>query len=196
MTAHPLGLLITHDGQDMQANAIPWLLEADPAGGPALLCGHVDRANPLWRCARSDLDSIVVFQGPQTYISPNWYPSKAQTHREVPTWNYCMVQARGRLAVRDDPVWVLDLISRLTATHEAEQPSPWSVKDAPADSIDKMVGAIVGIEMRVTSLTGKWKVSQNKKDADREGVVQALQRRGGDPAEAMAAQVARPGSPC
>jgi transcriptional regulator len=155
---------------------------------------HVARANPVWRQARQDVDVLVVFQGPQAYISPNWYPSKAQTHREVPTWNYVTVQARGRLQVRDDPVWLRGLLSRLTAVHEADQPVPWSLADAPADAIDRMLRAVVGIEIELTALQGKWKVSQNKPAADRAGVVQGLGQRAGDAAAAMAAQVSSPGA--
>lgn len=195
--AHPLGLLITQDDQgQMQANAIPWLLDTDPAGGPGILRAHVARANPVWREARGNIDSLVVFQGPQAYISPNWYPSKAVTHQEVPTWNYCMVQARGRLQVRDDPAWVLRLITELSDRHEASQPVPWSVDDAPPGYIDKLLGAIVGIELRLSSLKGKWKVSQNKQEAERRGVEQALCQRGDEASAAMAAQVATPGCPC
>ncbi len=197
MRAHPLGLLVTQDERhEMQANAVPWMLDPDPQGGAAVLRAHVARANPLWRQARGDVDSLVVFQGPQAYVSPNWYPSKAVTHREVPTWNYCMVQARGRLQVRDDPAWVLKLITDLSDRHEAGRPAPWSVADAPPGYIDKLLGAIVGIELRVAALAGKWKVSQNKKEEDRRGVESALRGLGGDAATAMAAQVAEPGSPC
>jgi transcriptional regulator len=191
--AHPLGLLITHDGQDVEANAIPWLLDVDPLGGPGILRAHVARANPVWKRARVDVNSLVVFQGPQAYISPNWYPSKAITHQEVPTWNYCMVQARGLLQVREDPAWVLDLITRLSDTHEKNQALPWSVNDAPKAYIDKLLAAIVGIEIVLTSLTGKWKVSQNKKEVDRQGVVTALQSLASEQASAMADQVAAPG---
>jgi transcriptional regulator len=193
MQVHPLGLLITHDGQEVEANPIPWLLDPDPAGGPGILRAHVARANPVWQQARRDVDSLVVFQGPQAYISPNWYPSKAITHQEVPTWNYCMVQARGLLQVREDAAWVLDLITRLSDTHEKNQAQPWSVNDAPKAYIDKLLAAIVGIEIVLTSLTGKWKVSQNKKEVDRQGVVTALQSLGSEPARAMADQVVAPG---
>jgi transcriptional regulator len=193
---HPLGLLITHDGQDIEANAIPFLLDAGPAGRPGTLLAHVARANPVWKEARHDADSLVVFQGPQAYISPGWYPSKAVTGQEVPTWNYVMVQARGRLRVRDDPQWVLNLITRLSERHEAGRPMPWAVGDAPPDFIDKLLGAIVGIEIELASITGKWKVSQNKKAVDRAGVVHGLGQQPGDEAAAMARQVRQPGCPC
>ncbi len=191
--SHPLGLLITHDGQEIEANAIPWLLDRDPAGGPGILRAHVARANPVWKQARRDVSSLVVFQGPQAYISPNWYPSKAITHQEVPTWNYCMVHARGLLQVREDAAWVLNLVTRLSDTHEKNQALPWSVSDAPKAYIDKMLAAIVGIEIVLTSLTGKWKVSQNKKEVDRQGVAVALQSLASDQALAMADQVIAPG---
>jgi transcriptional regulator len=190
---HPLGLLITHDGQDIEANALPWLLDADPLGGPGILRAHVARANPVWQQARGDVNSLVVFQGPQAYISPNWYPSKAVTHQEVPTWNYCLVQARGRLQVHEDAAWVLNLITRLSDTHEKTQAQPWSVNDAPKAYIDKLLAAIVGIEIVLTSLTGKWKVSQNKKEIDRQGVVTALHSQESEQARAMADQVTAPG---
>jgi transcriptional regulator len=161
----------------------------------SILRAHVARANPVWKQARGDMNSLVVFQGAQAYISPSWYPSKAITHQEVPTWNYCMVQAQGRLQVRDDAAWVLDLITRLSETHEKNQAQPWSVNDAPKDYIDKMLTAVVGIEIVVTSLTGKWKVSQNKKEIDRQGVVTALQGFESEQARAMADQVVAPGSP-
>jgi transcriptional regulator len=193
MQAHPLGLLITHDGQEVEANPIPWLLDPDPAGGPGILRAHVARANPVWQRARRDVDSLVVFQGPQTYISPNWYPSKAITHQEVPTWNYCMVQARGLLQVHEEAAWVLDLITRLSDTHEKTQAQPWSVNDAPKAYIDKLLAAIVGIEIVLTSLTGKWKVSQNKKEVDRQGVAVALRGLDSQEARAMADQVVAPG---
>jgi transcriptional regulator len=193
MQTHPLGLLITHDGQEVEANPIPWHLDPDLAGGPGILRAHVARANPVWQRARRDVDSLVVFQGPQCYISPNWYPSKAITHQEVPTWNYCMVHARGRLQVHEDAAWLLDLITRLSDTHEQNQAQPWSVNDAPKAYIDKMLAAIVGIEIVLTSLTGKWKVSQNKKEVDRHGVVAALRSLESQEARAMADQVAAPG---
>ncbi|MFM8900757.1 MAG: FMN-binding negative transcriptional regulator [Burkholderiales bacterium] len=199
MQSHPLGLLVTHDGQEIEANPIPWLLDPDPDGGPGILRAHVARANPVWQRTRCDVDSLVVFQGPQHYVSPNWYPSKKLTHQEVPTWNYCMVQGRGRLKVHEDADWLLDLVSRLSAEHEQAmheqtQAQPWSVNDAPKAYIDKMLRAIVGIELVLTSLTGKWKVSQNKKEADRQGVVAALQSLEPEQARAMAAQVAEPGA--
>ena len=189
LRAHPLGLLITRspgaaDGtqqpaDELQANSLPFLLEVDASGtgpseGRAILRGHVARANPLWQLARCDVDSLVVFQGPQAYVSPSFYASKPLHGKVVPTWNYISVQARGRLRVIDDAAWVHALVTRLTDRHEAARAVPWAVDDAPGDFIGSLVGAIVGIEIELTALVGKWKVSQNRSDADRAGVVRGL----------------------
>lgn len=187
---HPLGLLITQDGQGvMEANPIPFLLDESPEGGPGVLRAHVARANPVWREARPDADALVVFQGPQAYISPGWYPTKAEHGKVVPTWNYLVVQARGRLVVHDDAQWLHRLVSRLSERHEAAQARPWQVGDAPADYVAQMLSAIVGIEIPLTSLTGKWKASQNRGAADRDGVAQGLRATGHEAALAMAAAV-------
>ncbi|MBC7995608.1 MAG: FMN-binding negative transcriptional regulator [Rhizobacter sp.] len=185
---HPLGLLITLGDQGLEANPIPFLLDVDTSG-QAVLRAHVARANPVWREARADIDTLVVFQGPQAYVSPNWYATKAENGKAVPTWNYITVQARGRLVVRDDAVWLRELVSRLTHRHEATQPQPWGLGDAPPDYIDAMLRAIVGIEIPLTSLQGKWKVSQNHPAVNREGVASGLRAQGGEQASAMAAAV-------
>jgi transcriptional regulator len=172
---HPLGLLITSDAAgELAANPVPWVLDENPAGGPGILRAHVARANPLWREARNDLDSLVVFQGAQAYISPSFYPGKAVHGKVVPTWNYIMVQARGRLRAIDDAAWLHAFVTRLTDRHEAPRSAPWAVSDAPADYIETMLRAIVGIEIVLTSLVGKWKVGQNRSAADREGVARGL----------------------
>ena len=187
----PLGLLVTQDAAGaLAANNLPFVLDADPAGGPGILRAHVARANPLWREARGDVDSLVVFQGPQAYISPSMYPTKAATGKVVPTWNYIMVQARGRLRAVDDAGWLRAFVTRLTERHEAARPVPWAVGDAPADYIEAMLRAIVGIEIELTSLVGKWKVTQNRGVADRDGVVYGLRAQGGAQAVAMADAVA------
>lgn len=192
MHSHPLGLLITQTASGIEANPVPFLL--DPARGPhGTLRGHVARANPVWRDTRADADSLVVFQGPQAYVSPNWYASKAETGKVVPTWNYVMVEARGRLRAIDDAAWLLGFLRDLTRRHEAAQERPWQVDDAPAGYIDGLLRAIVGIEIELVSLRGKWKVSQNRPAADREGVVRGLRETApiNDDARAMAALVAR-----
>jgi transcriptional regulator len=198
---HPFGLLVTRGaGDDIAANSVPFFLDADPTGGPGILRAHVARANPLWREARSDVDSLVVFEGAQTYVSPAWYPSKAEHGKAVPTWNYVMVQGRGRLRAIDDVTWLRAFVSRLTDHHEsarveqsAAQPKAWAVTDAPADYVDTMLRAIVGIEIVLTSLVGKWKVSQNRPAADRDGVARGLASVAGSDAAAMAREVLEPG---
>ena len=176
--AQPLGLLVTMNETGLQANPVPFILDPDPAGGPGILRAHVARANPLWRETRGDVDALVVFQGPQAYVSPNWYPSKAEHGKAVPTWNYVMVQARGPLRAIDDAAWVRAFVTRLTTRHEAVQAKPWAVTDAPPEYIDTMTRAIVGIEITLTALTGKWKVSQNRSTADRDGVANGLRAAG------------------
>ena len=179
LRTHPLGLLITlSPAGNLQANSVPFVLDADPAGGPGILRAHVARANPLWREARGDAQSLVVFQGPQAYISPSFYPAKAEHGKVVPTWNYVMVQARGTLRAIEDAAWLHAFVTRLTDRHEAPRAKPWAVSDAPADYIATMLGAIVGIEIVLTALTGKWKVSENRSAADRAGVVQGLRDAG------------------
>ena len=186
---HPLGLLITLADSGLQANPIPFFLDADPAGGAGVLRAHVARANPVWYEARADVEALVVFQGPQAYVSPNWYPSKADHGKVVPTWNYVMVQARGTLRAIDDAAWVHALVSRLTTHHEATQPKPWAVTDAPPDYIATMTRAIVGIEITLSALTGKWKVSQNRSAADRDGVSRGLTAAGRTDSATLAGDV-------
>ena len=172
--AHPLGLLVTLTDAGLQANPVPFMLDADPAGGPGILRAHVARANRLWRETRSDVEALVVFQGPQAYVSPSWDPSKAEHGKVVPTWNYVMVQARGRLQVHEDAPWLLSLVTRLTQRHEAALPRPWAVADAPADFVTTLQRAIVGIEIVLTGLDGKWKMSQNRPLADQQAVASTL----------------------
>jgi transcriptional regulator len=188
---HPLGLLVTQRrGGDIDANSVPFILDAD-GDAPGVLRAHVARANPVWTSARDDVDALVVFQGAHGYVSPAWYPSKAEHGKVVPTWNYLMVQARGRLRAIDDRGWLRDFVTRLTDRHEGGRAAPWAVADAPADFIETMLGAIVGIELTLSSLVGKWKVSQNRGDADRAGVIEGLVRERGD--AVLAAEVRAPG---
>lgn len=190
LRAHPLGLLVTLSGGELQANSIPFILDAQ-RGPHGTLVAHVARANPLWREAALT-PVLAVFQGPQAYVSPSGYASKAEHGKVVPTWNYVMVQARGRLRAIEDPRELHALVSRLTDTHERSRAAPWAVSDAPADYIEKTLGAIVGIEIPIESLTGKWKVSQNRSAADRDGVARMLEQEPGG--AAMAAQVRSPGA--
>lgn len=175
---HPLGLLITHGPNGLDATPVPFLYDAQP-GGAGVLTAHVARANPVWKdAADPSSEVLVVFQGPQAYISPNWYPSKAENGKAVPTWNYIVVQARGQLVVRDDVEWLRRFVTRLTQRHESTQAVPWQVSDAPADYLDAMLRGIVGIEIPLTSLRGKWKMSQNHTAPNREGVARGLRTQG------------------
>ena len=174
---HPLGMLVTPspDGQD--ANHIPF--EFDPTvGAHGLLSAHVARANPVWQQCAGGADVLIVFRGNEHYISPNWYPSKHESHRQVPTWNYEVVHAHGRLTVRDDDRFVRGVVARLTRAHEASEPKPWKMGDSAPDYIDGMVRAIVGIEVLVTRLEGKSKLSQNREPRDVQGAADSLRARG------------------
>ena len=187
---HPLGLLVTQSADGtLAADPIPGLLALE-ADGSHTLRGHVARANPVWQQARRDTDALVVFQGPQAYVSPSLYPSKAEHGKVVPTWNYIVLQARGRFEAIDDADWKRALVTRLTERFEAPRAAPWAVTDAPADYVTTMLRAIVGIELRVHTLTGKWKTSQNRSAADRAGVRAGLRADAG--AQAVADPVGLP----
>jgi transcriptional regulator len=170
MQAHPLATWISQRDGELVVDHVPFLFDAS-RGAHGTLIGHVARANPVWR---QPSPSVLVFQGPQAYVSPSWYPSKREHGKVVPTWNYAVVHAHGLPRAIEDAAGVLQIVSRLTATHEARQAQPWQVADAPADYIDKLLGAIVGIEIPVERLVGKWKVSQNRSAADRHGVAAGL----------------------
>jgi len=176
---YPLGVLITHGGDGLDANHLPFELLADQ-GPCGTLIGHVARANPLWREIGEGLDVLVVFRAEQAYLSPNWYPSKHEQHRQVPTWNYRVVHAHGRLRARDEESFVRGVVARLTRTHEAQAApdSPWKMTDSSPEYISQMLAAIVGIEIELTRLEGKFKLSQNKDAGDIEGAAQGLQAQG------------------
>lgn len=177
--AHPLGALVTHGPDGLDADHLPFAL--DPDTGPhGTLLAHVARANPLWQRCPTGTPVLVIFRGAQGYISPNWYPSKHETHRQVPTWNYEVVHAHGTLAIRDDVRFLRGLLARLTRHHEQAigEPVPWKMSQAPADYLDDMLGRIVGIEITLTSLVGKAKLSQNKDVRDRQQAADRLDARG------------------
>jgi transcriptional regulator len=189
MHAQPLATVVHLDaGGELVADLLPLLWQPDASGLGGRLQGHVARANPLWQQAQ-DQTVLAVFRGPQCYVSPGWYPSKAESGKVVPTWNYATVQARGTLRAITDADWLHQLLATLTTRHEGSQRAPWRMADAPDDYIAAMQRAVVGIEITVTELSGKWKVSQNRSAADRAGVVSALQQDGSDSAQAMAALV-------
>jgi transcriptional regulator len=171
--AHPLGLLVTWGGSGLMANPIPFVLDeaASPRG---TLRAHFSRANPQWRDFDPDQEALVVFQGAEAYITPSWYETKREHGKVVPTWNYAIVQAHGRMRIMDDASWLLRQITALTASQEAAQPQPWAVSDAPADFVASQLKGIIGVEIEITRIEGKWKASQNRSEADRQGVAAGL----------------------
>lgn len=182
---HPLGALVTLGADGLSANHLPFLLAAD-AGEHGTLLTHVARGNRVWHDCSADHEALVIFQGPSAYISPNWYPTKAETHRHVPTYNYAVVHAYGRLVIHDDEKWLRGFLGRLTKRMEAARPRPWKMGDAPQDYLRQMLVGIVGIEIPISRLVGKWKVSQNRLPADRDGAVAGLRATGEPEAVAMA----------
>jgi transcriptional regulator len=190
IAAHPLATLVTLGPDGTVADLLPLKLHTGDDGGEELR-GHVARANPLWRHADGQ-PVLVLFQGPQAYVTPSWYASKARHGKVVPTWNYTMVQARGRLQAVDDAPWLRELVGLLTDTHESPRPAPWQVDDAPADFVQQLLRAIVGIRIPVEQLVGKWKVSQNRDEADRQGVAAGLAE---SPSRRPMAQLVRDAGP-
>ncbi len=171
--SQPLGLLISHGADGLDANLLPFSLRQAASNG-ITLTAHMARMNPQWRALETNPDTLVVFQGPHAYVSPSFYPSKREHGKVVPTWNYIVVQARGTVSVIHDEAWLHRQIAELTESRETGRPDPWAVSDAPETFVDRMVKAIVGLEIAITGLEGKWKLSQNRPAADREGVIAGL----------------------
>jgi len=176
MRASRLATLVTTTADGLIGTPLPLML-AEGEGEYGTLYGHVARPNPQWKLPVIG-EAMAVFTGPDAYVTPSWYVTKAEHGKVVPTWNYVTVQARGPLRAIDDAAWVHAFVTRLTTRHEAAQAKPWAVTDAPPEFIETMTRAIVGIEITLTALTGKWKVSQNRGTADRAGVVGGLQAAG------------------
>ena len=170
--AYPFGLLISSDADGLEANGVPFILDA-VAAPFGVLRTHVARANSQWKNLHGQ-NVLVVFQGPQTYISPSLYETKRETGKVVPTWNYVMVQVKGVASVHEDHAWLSAQIRALTQTHEAGRSAPWAVDDAPERYIESQLNGIVGIEIPITSIEGKWKMSQNRAEADRQGVADGV----------------------
>ena len=177
MRANPLGVLITHGAQGLDANHLPFELDAT-VGKHGVLRAHVARNNPVWQSIVNGDEVLVVFRSQDAYISPNWYPSKHESHKQVPTWNYQVVHAHGRITLHDDEPYVRGLVARLTRTHEAAEPKPWKMGDAPPDYINAMLKSIVGLEVDITRLVGKFKLSQNREVRDRVSAGQTLLSQG------------------
>ena len=175
MVAHTLGTLVTLGASGLFASHIPMVLE-DDGSQFGVLQGHIARANTQWRDIVPTVDALAIFAGHQHYISPNWYPGTKEHGKEVPTWNYAVVHAYGPLKVVADERWLLTFLNKLTNIHEAGSPIPWKVSDAPEDFIKSLLNAIVGLELPIQRLEGKWKVSQNRTEEERKGVIEGLSK--------------------
>jgi transcriptional regulator len=171
--SHPLGALVTVGASGLNANHVPFMVDPEPAPFGTLRA-HVARGNPAWRELASTPDALVIFQGPQAYVSPSWYPGKQEHGKVVPTWNYVAVHAYGAARVVHDAAWLRDLVTSLTKEHEAGRVEPWSVSDAPDEFVAQQMRAIVGIEIPIARLQGKWKASQNRAPLDIERVTEGL----------------------
>ncbi len=185
MRARPLATLVTFSAGGLDANHIPLHLADEPAP-LGTLRGHVARANPLWRESARAEEVLAIFHGPQAYVTPSWYATRAETGKVVPTWNYAVVHAHGPLRVVEEPEWLWSHLQELTSHKEAERAEPWRMSDAPRNYIEGLMGTIVGIEITISRLTGKWKTSQNQPPRNRAGVVSGLRERGGGDALEMA----------
>jgi transcriptional regulator len=186
--ARPLATLVTLSASGLNANHIPLLLSTEPAPF-GILRGHVARSNPMWSDLAKDVEVLAIFHGPDAYITPSWYASKQETGKVVPTWNYAVVHAYGRLRVIDDASWLRSQLEALTAHNEAVFPDAWAVSDAPYEYTEKLIEAIVGIEITVTKLSGKWKVSQNQPERNQASVISGLRECGNSGAASMAALI-------
>ena len=179
ITEYALGVLVFNGPNGLDANHLPFELNPN-VGERGHLIAHVARANPLWQEVKDGDEVLVVFRAADAYVSPNWYPSKHESHRQVPTWNYQTVHVHGKIRIRDDERFVRGVVARLTRAHEARTGSgkPWKMTDSSKEYIDQMLTAIVGIEIEITRLIGKWKLSQNREERDRMNVAEELRKRG------------------
>ena len=184
--AHPLATFVVTDADGLCANHFPMLIETGD-DGKCVLRGHVARANPVWRSLRDHPQALAIFRDPGLYITPSWYPSKQETGQVVPTWNYAAVHVNGAARAIEDPQWLRSFLTRLTDANEGGRASPWKITDAPQAYVERMLRAIVGIELAIARIEGKWKVSQNRTAKDAQGVVSGL-REQGDPAALTMAQ--------
>lgn len=171
--SQPLATLITVGSSGLIATHLPAVLHRDEGPQGTLRC-HLSRANPQWRELNPAIEALAIFSGPQHYITPNWYPEKATDGKVVPTWNYAVVHAYGPITLNEDPAWLLTHLHTLTAQHEAASPTPWRVSDAPSDYIASQIKGIIGVEIPIRRLEGKWKVSQNKSDRTRNAIQRGL----------------------
>jgi transcriptional regulator len=184
-----IGTLITSGPDGLEASHVPMLIDPEPAPYGTLR-GHIARGNGQWKRAAAGGEALVTFLGPEAYVTPNWFASKRETGKVVPTWNYIAIHAYGPLHFFEDKAPLLDIVTRLTNIHEGaragKNPGPWAVTDAPADYVDAMLKAIVGFELPIARLEGKWKLSQNKSAADIAGIREGLAAEGDADAAALA----------
>jgi transcriptional regulator len=180
-----IGTLITNGADGMEASHVPMLIDPEP-GPYGTLRGHIARGNGQWKRLISGSEALVTFLGPDAYVTPSWFPSKRETGKVVPTWNYIAIHAYGPLHFFEDRAPLLDIVTRLTVAHEGKRQQPWAVTDAPADYIDAMLKAIVGFELPIARLEGKWKLSQNKSAADMAGIRAGLAAETEEDAAALA----------
>jgi transcriptional regulator len=175
---HPLGTFVINGPNGLDANHLPFLLDT-ARGENGYLLAHVARSNSVWTDVKDDDDALVIFRAADAYISPNWYPSTKEFYRQVPTWNYQVVHVHGKIKLRDDKDFVRGVVARLTAVHEGRTglPKPWKMTDSPKEFIDQMLAAVVGIEIGITRMEGKWKLGQNREDRDRRGAAEELRKR-------------------
>jgi transcriptional regulator len=190
IVAHPLAALVTPSSDGLGAEHIPMLFVE--SSSQAMLHGHVARANPVWQNVTEGSEVLAIFQGPNMYISPKSYPSKREHGKVVPTWNYLVVHARGKIHWQHDSAWLRNHVEDASVAHESRE-NPWRVSDAPADFIARMLAAIVGFEIQVTALKGKWKLSQNRTAVDRQGVIDALKSEDSSVAAEMLSWMEREG---
>jgi transcriptional regulator len=179
MRLHPFAVLVVLTDDGLVANHIPFFL-ADSIGEFGILRGHVARANPVWQTLKAECKVLVIFSGAQHYITPTWYPTKKESGKVVPTWNYAVVHAHGHLQIRQENTWIRNHLAELTNRNESVIGSDWQLLDAPDDFIERMMSMVVGIEMQIERLEGKWKVSQNQPVQNRDGVIRGLKGLVGD----------------
>jgi transcriptional regulator len=171
---HPFATLVTAAAGKLNADHVPLVFDAIDGGGAGGLRGHVARANPVWREVPDASPVLAVFQGPDHYVTPSWYPAKAEHGKVVPTWNYVVVHAHGRIGWRDDPTWLRAFLDTLTDSQESHRATPWRITDAPETYIERMLKSIVGFEIAIDTLEGKWKLGQNRSAEDRAGIAAGL----------------------
>lgn len=187
--SHPLASLVTMSPSGLFASHLPMVLQRK-SSTHGLLKAHLSRANKQWRDFQPEVQALAIFSGPQHYISPSWYPEKKETGKVVPTWNYAVVHVYGHLKVIEDPAWLLEHLNALTTVNESAFSEPWQVSDAPTDYVESLLKGIVGLELPIQRIEGKWKASQNQPERNRAGVMEGLEKLGTSESLAMKALVA------